>query len=269
MGVHNYTEKYRGRFIFLVILLFICTAIIVGRLFNMQINEGDEYARRAERRVVRNINVSAPRGEILDRYGRPLVTNRMGFNVVLNKAFLPEESQNDIILKLLELIDKKNLTFTDSLPVTNYPFEFLKSDNEEENSKILSQIEKLYKYLNIEANTSAAETMAALFKKYGLEEYEPETARIIAGVRYEMDNRAFSVTNPFTFAADVDTRIVTTLKERYLDFPGVDVETDTVREYTTPGLASHILGRVGSIYKDEADYYLKQGYQLKDRKSVV
>ncbi|MDP4153134.1 MAG: penicillin-binding protein 2 [Bacillota bacterium] len=264
MNDRNLTDKYKGRLIFLAVLVFLAAAGMIGRLVNIQIVNGADYAERANRKITRTVNVSAPRGKILDRYGRPLVTNRMGFQVVLNKVFLPADSQNDIILKLMGELKQETLTFTDSLPVSNYPYDFNKSDDQDEQTKIDKQIKKLKSFVNVDAGANAGETMTALYKKYKLENFSPENARLVAGVRYEMDNRSFSATNPFIIATDVDTSVVTVLKERYTEFPGIEVQANTVRQYTSPGILSHILGRVGSIYKDEADDYINKGYDLSD-----
>ncbi|WP_457577987.1 penicillin-binding protein 2 [Desulfomarina sp.] len=79
-----------------VILVFF--GIIVLRLWTLQINSGEEYARRAYSNRVREREVAAPRGHILDRKGKEIVTNRPSFNVVLIK----EDSTNlgDVLTRL-------------------------------------------------------------------------------------------------------------------------------------------------------------------------
>ncbi len=64
-----------------IILLFF--GIIVARLWYLQISHGDEYRQRAYNNRVRSREIDAPRGNIIDRYGREIVTNRPSFNVVL------------------------------------------------------------------------------------------------------------------------------------------------------------------------------------------
>jgi len=69
--------------------------------------------------------VPAPRGGIYDRHGRALVVNRMGFSVVLDAYLLPKDTQNDILLSLLALLDGEELAFADALPLTLPPYAFL------------------------------------------------------------------------------------------------------------------------------------------------
>jgi penicillin-binding protein 2 len=79
-----------------VVLVFF--AVIVLRLWTLQINHGKEYAERAYSNRVREREVAAPRGHILDRKGKEIVTNRPSFNVVLIK----EDSTNlgDVLTRL-------------------------------------------------------------------------------------------------------------------------------------------------------------------------
>lgn len=79
-----------------VVLLFL--VIIVLRLWTLQITDGPEYEKRSYGNRVRIRQIAAPRGHILDRNGREIVTNRPSFDVLLM-----QEDSNDIgdVLKRL------------------------------------------------------------------------------------------------------------------------------------------------------------------------
>jgi len=66
-------------------------AIIFFRLWFLQVLSGDKYLAEANDNRVREIKVQAPRGEIVDREGRVLVRNRVGYAVKVTPASLPEE----------------------------------------------------------------------------------------------------------------------------------------------------------------------------------
>ncbi|MEK6202254.1 MAG: penicillin-binding protein 2 [Desulfobulbaceae bacterium] len=89
----------------LVIVFFV--AIILLRIWFLQIHKGEEYKNRAENNRVRIREVAAPRGDILDRNGKELVTNRPSFNVVLVR-----EDSNDIddLLKRLSVVLKDDVS---------------------------------------------------------------------------------------------------------------------------------------------------------------
>lgn len=89
-----------------VVVLFFFVVIVL-RLWTLQITEGPEYEKRAYGNRVRIRQVAAPRGHIVDRNGREIVTNRPSFNVVL----IQEDSHDlDDVLKRLAPVLKMNVS---------------------------------------------------------------------------------------------------------------------------------------------------------------
>jgi penicillin-binding protein 2 len=62
----------------LVVLVF---ALFVGRLFQLQIIQGELLAERSERNSIRIVHLDAPRGDIVDREGRVVATTRPAFEL--------------------------------------------------------------------------------------------------------------------------------------------------------------------------------------------
>lgn len=83
----------------LVIIFFI--AVIITRLWFLQIHNGDKYREKADNNRVRMLDVIASRGNILDAEGRTIITNRPSFNIVWVKEDSPDP---DAIIKKLSLI---------------------------------------------------------------------------------------------------------------------------------------------------------------------
>lgn len=75
-------DYYRRRAMYSSVVLIVFFAVLIARLWYLQIQQGDEYRKLAENNRVRYLEVAAPRGNILDRRGREIVTNRPSFNVV-------------------------------------------------------------------------------------------------------------------------------------------------------------------------------------------
>ena len=65
--------------------------VIFFRLWYLQVLSGDKYLAEANNNRVRDIVVQAPRGQIVDRNGRVLVSNRSGYAVKVNPAKLPKD----------------------------------------------------------------------------------------------------------------------------------------------------------------------------------
>ena len=83
----------------LIIILFI--AVIITRLWFLQIHNGGKYQGLADNNRVRILNVVAARGNIMDTEGRTIITNRPSFNIVWVKEDSPDP---DEIIKKLSLI---------------------------------------------------------------------------------------------------------------------------------------------------------------------
>ncbi len=85
-----------------VVVLFFFTTIIL-RLWTLQITDGEVYEQRAYGNRVRIRRIAPPRGNILDRNGVEIVTNRPSFNVTL----IQEDSVNigDVLKRLAPVLD--------------------------------------------------------------------------------------------------------------------------------------------------------------------
>lgn len=84
-----------------VVLFFLI--IIILRLWILQINDGEEYEKRAYGNRVRIRQMAPPRGHILDRNGKEIVTNRPSFNV----ALIQEDSHDlgNVLKRLAPILD--------------------------------------------------------------------------------------------------------------------------------------------------------------------
>jgi len=58
-------------------------ALLAGRLYQLQIQNGDQYKTQAEDNRVNLRLIAPPRGRILDRFGVALADNRRNYRVVL------------------------------------------------------------------------------------------------------------------------------------------------------------------------------------------
>ena len=92
-----------GRSIPMTIMLILC-----GRLFMLTILEEEKWAEAASNQNTKEITTSAPRGEILDRYGRVLATNEQLFTVTFNASGLSTEDINQSAYKLVKLLEKND-----------------------------------------------------------------------------------------------------------------------------------------------------------------
>jgi penicillin-binding protein 2 len=66
-------------------------AIVFFRLWFLQVLSGDQYLAQASTNRVRDVTVQAPRGEMIDRHGTPLVENRRAVAVVVSPPKLSQQ----------------------------------------------------------------------------------------------------------------------------------------------------------------------------------
>ena len=73
---------YKKKALYSCVLIIVFFSVIITRLWFLQIQQGESYSELADNNRVRSIEIAAPRGNIYDRNGREIVTNRPSFNVV-------------------------------------------------------------------------------------------------------------------------------------------------------------------------------------------
>jgi penicillin-binding protein 2 len=83
-------------------LIILSAVLLLTRLWYLQIYRGDEYAKLSEINRIRIQEIAAPRGNILDRTGQPIITNRPRFNVVWNREDAPDP--DEIIKDLAKIL---------------------------------------------------------------------------------------------------------------------------------------------------------------------
>lgn len=258
-------KSTRRRYLVIYVFAAVFFVLIFTRLFTLQIKNGKQYRSVSDSRLSLSVPVVAPRGEITDRYGRPFVTNRTGYFVVLEKINETPQEQNQSILNVLKILTAKGSTveYEDSLPISFHaPFRFQYAKEE----KDPSEQEKSFKKENgFDEETSAEEILNSLCEKYKIDEnYSDSEKRLIAGVRYGMEKDGFSAASPYTILEDADIETVTKIKEHADLFPSVAVHEQPVREYLYPETATHILGRVGKISSEEYEQLKNDGYDRND-----
>ena len=252
----------RFRYIIIRLMIFVMFGLLIFRLFDLQVVNGGRYSQITKGRMNVNMVEKAPRGQIYDRYGNPLVVNRAGYSLQLLKTDIREEEFNNMLLKLTGILEETDTELSDTLPISNYPFEF-EFENDETKDKWFSQNKYAKK---LDSGMSASDVMDVfIYDIYEIPaEYTLDEARDIVGIRYEADQAGFSSVSPVIIAEDIDVELVTKIKERQDEFPGIAVTNNYYREYKNGMYASHILGRIGKMNADEYQQYKDEGYSYSD-----
>ena len=246
-----------------VLLGFFCAFLVLffAVLYDAQVVHGSENRARSITSNTASETVTASRGIITDRNGKVLVSNRLAYTLVVDKGSFgkDEASLNDAIWQLIQLCQEQGVTWNDTLPMTT-------GSSPQLTSKSLTESFREYLADNkLPTDGGSAEVLAAMRKLYKVDDsYTDAQARLIVGVRYELDGRS-----SYTFAEDVSTELLGRITDG--KYRGVTIKTAAARVYNTK-LAAHILGTVGAIWQEEwrsdesTGYvgYADKGYNMND-----
>ena len=105
------------RFNILMVFIVMVGSLFTFQLYDLQIVNGASYREQSENRLVREIKVSAPRGEIYDRYGKLIVTSVTGYNANIYYTKIPKTELNVGLLKLANIFEKNGDTYYNNFPV--------------------------------------------------------------------------------------------------------------------------------------------------------
>ena len=246
-----------------VLLGLFCAFLVLffAVLYDAQVVHGSENRARSITSNTASETVTASRGIITDRNGKVLVSNRLAYTLVVDKSSFgkDEATLNDAIWQLVQLCQEQGVTWNDTLPMTT-------GSSPQLTSKSLT--ESFREYLDdnkLPTDGGSAEVLAAMRKLYKVDDsYTDAQARLIVGVRYELDGRS-----SYTFAEDVSTELLGRITDG--KYRGVTIKTAAARVYNTK-LAAHILGTVGAIWQEEwrsdesTGYvgYADKGYNMND-----
>ena len=128
-------KQFRRRALAVAVLLALMVAGMGATLYDLQINNGADYYEQSQRRVAETQTVESARGQILDRNGQVLVSNRVVYQVTLDTSLMKDEDKdavttagsrrNDTLLALIEAARAEGVEWADNLPISKTePFTF-------------------------------------------------------------------------------------------------------------------------------------------------
>ncbi len=263
------TKLIFKRCVTLVILVMLILGAYILKLMDFQIFNYTTYADSALSYTASSIKVTAARGEILDRYGRTIASNRMGYAIIFqasefNKLKNPE--RNEIIYRLTKIIDENegrnedgSPKWEDSCPLVVDEWGHVSFADDAD-----SAIRKMEIMLELQTYATPQNCFDEMADRYETEGLAPNVARVIMGVRLEMELCGFNSSTPFTFAGDISQETMQVISENANFFRGVTVSIVPIREYTEGTLAPHLIGLTGKIYAEEFEKLRKKGYGYND-----
>lgn len=255
----------KSRIVPLVLVFIVMFSIIVGRIFNLQIINGDSYVSSLSDSIKKTTSVAATRGRIFDKNGVLLAYNEIAFAVKISDSgtysstTIKNNSINSAIEKTLTIIESKNDKFANDFQIVSDGaggFAYTVSDNallrfkrDTYGARTLSEL------TDEQRNSSANEMIDFLCNKYEInkDDYSVEHLLEIINLRVNMSANSYNRYVSFTIANEVSDGTVAAVLENSGELPGVIVEQQYVRRYVNSVYCSQVLGYTGTISTTELE----------------
>lgn len=247
--------NFKLRYNVLIVLVYVMGAILLGRLFFLQIIKGKEYRETSNTRLTRESTIEAARGSILDRNGKTLATTKTGYSIELYKTKIDNQTLNDTILKMVKVLEQNDDTYVNNFPITS-DYKYTMTSDEE--------IAKWKEQYKISEKASAKDCVYRFRDKYEISNTDMKDVLKIIAIRYEISTKGYSSTKSIKIAENISKTSAIQFNEQNADFPGINVTTQSIRTYTSGSLASHIIGYIGKIQESELERKLDEGYESND-----
>lgn len=261
----------RARYLTLGIVFAVICLAFLGVLAAMQMRGELAVMGEQEEGYVRTYTVPGVRGEIYDCNGRLIVGNSTSYDLIYEYGAMPD-TRRDVNRSLLAVMDAIIGTgngdkLADDLFILEgtYPNMRFVAEKKNQDSEHYRQYLLFLSRQSMENSETDADDVVDYFvDRYSLLEslYSNEEITTLIRLYYEMERVDFGAYASYTIAEDVRMNVITAIEESNIE--GVNFEIQERRKYSEEyaGLASHILGQLGRITAENADYYLGRGYSL-------
>ncbi len=250
-------EILENRELVLSFFLVIIAVVFIGQLFSIQIINGASYREQAENKIVRTESITAPRGEIYDRNGVILATNKLTYNVEIYRTKVGIEENNEAIKMLVDILVKNGDSISSSFPINDAQDNF--SDEYIENTDL--RVEFL-KSIKLDENASFEDVINYYSELYALDNYSYEDKIKIIKVKYEANVSGYSLFSSAVIARNISSNSVAQIEEMKSVLYGINIVTVPQRYYVSDTFAAHILGYVSKISTTEYETLKEDGYTI-------
>lgn len=179
--------------------------------------------------------------------------------------------KNLMLLHLIETLQEHGETIIDDLPISvSEPYTFLFDGNERKELSWKQSVSMKQEQLNY----NAEETFAYLINFFGIpQNLPPQLKRKAVSLKYSLYLERYRKYEPITVALDVSDKTLASVEENQYAFPGVIIDTDSLREYPYGEYFSHIIGYIRKIsedeYKEFKQYKDEEGNQIYSASDII
>ncbi len=225
-------------------IIFVCI-VMIARLWQLQMVEGETYRIRADRNRFRQVDIPAPRGVIYDRNGEILARNRPSFSVSVVPGDLPKtragepnaDAERAVLDRLLALLAQEPPPLGSSSKPTASP-------------------------------TPAAgriQSTAAITTALQIQERQPWVMARADIEKAIYEGRLGGAYRPIEIARYINEATAFLVAQDAVNLPGVVLQLNPIRDYPSGSLTAHLIGYMGHIPKEAAAEYQAKGYAANEQ----
>ena len=265
-------EHVKHRLFVVTVLFLVLFGILIYRLFDLQIVNGEKYQESFTYKSVKTVAVKATRGNIYDCNGKLLAYNEASYTLsyisgtdlteaAAAKETTSNELRNDIVYKTILILEQNGDKMSVSLPLklTSKGFEFTVSRN-----TLNTFLMNVYGASSVDSLTEeqASSTADDIFKYmrgkdlFNISEtYSDEAALKILAVRYEIWLNRYQQYMSVQLADGISEESYAAIKENSDELLGMEVSVESHRVYNDSVYFAQIIGYIGNISNEELEKY--------------
>lgn len=274
----------------LILVFVIMSVVLVRRLFDLQIIQGEDYISKFQARTTKERVIKSTRGNILDRNGDILASNVLSYSLTLedNGTYTSTREKNltlnGVAYQVLQILHSNGDDITHSFHIVvdkngEYAFDVAEGFTLNRfRADIYGQA--LIDDLKDEQKTATADQMMEFLtgsekfsivlsgdRAYTEDELTSHGLPLtltkqemldIATIRYELNTNSFKKYMQVTIATNVSEKSVAAIMENKTGLQGIDVVEDSIRQYIDDESMAPILGYTGKASSEELTELRKQ-----------
>ena len=274
----------------LILVFVIMSVVLVRRLFDLQIIQGEDYISKFQARTTKERVLKSTRGNILDRNGDILASNVLSYSLTLedNGTYTSTREKNltlnGVAYQVLQILHSNGDDITHSFHIVvdkngEYAFDvaegftlnrfradiygqaFIDDLKDEQKTATADQMMEFLtgsEKFSIVLSGDRAYTEDEL-TSHGLPLTLTKQEMLdIATIRYELNTNSFKKYMQVTIATNVSEKSVAAIMENKTGLQGIDVVEDSIRQYIDDESMAPILGYTGKASSEELTELRKQ-----------
>ena len=278
----------KSRILVLTIIMCILSFLLLWRVFNLQIINGQEYLDNYTLKIEKTRDLASTRGNIYDKNGKLLAYNELAYaitledNGVYNSRAERNKALNKELYRLLKVLDKNKdqirndfyISYSErdgyQYTVSGTTLKRFLADIYDHKSTDDLKYNKTLGYNEAEATPEQVMEYLSSDKRYGIsDKYSAYNRYRILVLRYAIAQNSYQKFVLTVLATGVSDETVAWVSENSDTLQGMSVNEETVRKYNDSKYFAHIIGYTGQISTDEYDALSKEDQETYSKTDTV